>query len=179
MAQWAWVPPLPGGKTTEFWKCLPMQQRVFLLCLLLSSSHHRAAQESCPQPCGEFLGKAKLAAGVWRLAVLSWLDIPAASAPTADPRTGHTVNPWHSLLMQCPAKSQAVGGKEQEVQTCPAHTSHPPATSLLETRGDPNAKPAEQEIKRPLNSSRQGSQCMCSPNSMMSAPHPTPRAARN
>lgn len=44
------------------------------------------------------------------------------------------------------------------MQRCPAHTSHPPATSLLEARGDPNAKPAEQEIKTPLNSSRQGSQ---------------------
>lgn len=45
----------------------------------------------------------------------------------------------------------------REVEKCPAHTSHPPVTPVLQTRGDPNAKPAQWEIKRPLTQSRQGS----------------------
>lgn len=123
VAQRAWVPSRPGGRTTEFWKCSPIQQRVFLL----SASCHGATQVSgilLTAMQGVF-GKSKHVAGVWRLPLLSWQDILPASAPMADPRTGHDVNPCHSHSW-CIAQQRArvwVGRQQGCAQMSSPHLS--------------------------------------------------------
>lgn len=149
MPQWAWGPSLPGGRTTEVRKCLLTQQRAFLL----SASYPGAAQVSgilLSAVQGVF-GKCKT-----RCRCLETPTAVMAGHPSSCPSClSRMCTPdRHS----CSSRARLWVGRSRELQRCPAHTSHPPATPLLETRGDPNAKAAEQEIKRPLNPSRQGRQ---------------------
>lgn len=157
------VLPAPSyGRTTEFWKCLFMQQAEYC-CYLHPTMGQLRCYETCSQPPRTLVAKAKHIADICRLTLLSQhaANLPASAFTANPPRTGHNVNHCHlSCPAHCPAKSQGVGG------SCPGLAgqqgygglSSPHLSTIcnvprqgLETRSDPNAKLVEQEIKRPSN----------------------------
>lgn len=124
--------PAPSyGRTTEFLKCLFMQQAGHF-CYLHPTMGQLRCYETCSQPARKSVAKAKRIADTWRLTLLS----PACSHPSClsiHSKSTKDRAQQEPLSPALPAKSQGVGGScpglagQQGCAGCPAHTSHPPA----------------------------------------------------